>query len=119
MVEQTDRHHSDTQYGISPLLMGLRVVHGAHAGGFSPISIYGVIVNGLVARAELPQGEITLFLGSLVFNLVLGVIVFVLFGGLALLSSERARVSTLGTDDVAAPLPGSSSWCSGLSHRRR
>jgi di/tricarboxylate transporter len=91
------------QYGISPLLMGLLVVHGAQAGGFSPISIYGVIVNGLVARAELPQGEITLFLGSLVFNLVLGVIVFVLFGGLALLSSERARVSTLGTDDSSEP----------------
>ena len=38
------------EYGISPLLMGLLVVHGARAGGFSPISIYGVIVNGLVAR---------------------------------------------------------------------
>jgi di/tricarboxylate transporter len=38
------------QYSINPLLMGLLVVHGAQAGGFSPISIYGVIVNGLVAR---------------------------------------------------------------------
>ncbi len=81
------------QYGISPLLMGLLVVHGAQAGGFSPISIYGVIVNGLVARADLPQGEITLFLGSFVFNLVLGVVVFVLFGGLALMRSRRAQVT--------------------------
>jgi hypothetical protein len=48
------------QYSINPLLMGLLVVHGAQAGGFSPISIYGAIVNGLVARAGLPQGEITL-----------------------------------------------------------
>ncbi len=81
------------QYGISPLLMGLLVVHGAQAGGFSPISIYGVIVNGLVARADLPQDEITLFLGSFVFNLVLGVVVFVLFGGLALMRSRRAQVT--------------------------
>jgi Na+/H+ antiporter NhaD/arsenite permease-like protein len=89
------------QYSISPLLMGLLVVHGAQAGGFSPISIYGVIVNGLVARADLPQGEITLFLGSLVFNLVLGVIVFVLFGGLRLLRRERAQVSELSSNDSA------------------
>jgi Na+/H+ antiporter NhaD/arsenite permease-like protein len=91
------------QYGISPLLMGLLVVHGAQAGGFSPISIYGVIVNGLVARADLPQGEITLFLGSLVFNLVLGVIVFVLFGGLTLLRSGRAQVSAPGSDEASEP----------------
>jgi glutathione S-transferase len=96
MVEQTDRQHSDTQYGISPLLMGLLVVHGAQARGFSPISTYGVIVNGLVVRAEHPQDEITLFLGSLAFNLVLGVMVFVLFGGLALLSSECARPTPRG-----------------------
>ncbi len=37
------------RYGISPLLMGLMVVHGAQAGGFSPISIYGGITNGVVA----------------------------------------------------------------------
>ena len=91
------------QYSINPLLMGLLVVHGAQAGGFSPISIYGVIVNELVARADLPQGEITLFLGSLVFNLVLALIVFVLFGGLALLRSERARVLTTGTSESSEP----------------
>lgn len=50
------------RYGISQLLVGLMVVHGAQAGGFSPISIYGVIVNGVVARADLPSSEITLFL---------------------------------------------------------
>jgi di/tricarboxylate transporter len=36
------------RYQISPLLMGLMVVHGAQAGGFSPISIYGGITNGVV-----------------------------------------------------------------------
>lgn len=100
------------QYNISPLLVGLLVVHGAQAGGFSPISIYGVIVNGLVERSELPQGEITLFLGSLVFNVVLGLLVFVLFGGIALLRSERAPVFQ-GDDESpgrdAPPSPNGSS----------
>src|SRR5687767_8356212 len=45
------------QYGISPMLMGLMVIHGAQAGGFSPSSIYGGITNGVVAKAGLPLNE--------------------------------------------------------------
>ena len=33
---------------ISPLMMGMIVVHGAQAGGFSPISIYGTITNSVM-----------------------------------------------------------------------
>lgn len=80
------------QYQISPLLMGAMVVHGAQAGGFSPISIYGTIVNGIVARENLPGNEIVLFLASLVANLVIAVIVFVVCGGLKLTPAvERGR----------------------------
>ncbi|MGW6272096.1 SLC13 family permease [Streptomyces sp. NPDC055060] len=72
------------RYGISPLLMGAMVVHGAQGGGFSPISIYGSIVNGIVEREDLPGNELVLFLASLVVNLIIAGIVFVLFGGLKL-----------------------------------
>ncbi|WP_405791861.1 SLC13 family permease [Streptomyces sp. NBC_01506] len=72
------------RYGISPLLMGALVVHGAQAGGFSPISIYGSIVNGVVERENLPGNELVLFLASLVVNLIIAAVVFVLFGGLKL-----------------------------------
>ncbi|MEU9349726.1 SLC13 family permease [Streptomyces griseoloalbus] len=72
------------QYRISPLLMGAMVVHGAQAGGFSPISIYGSIVNGIVEREKLPGSEITLFLASLLVNLVIAAVVFVVCGGLKL-----------------------------------
>ncbi|MFD7089844.1 SLC13 family permease [Streptomyces sp. NPDC059892] len=78
------------RYGISPLLMGAMVVHGAQGGGFSPISIYGSIVNGIVERENLPGSELTLFLGSLAANLVIAGIVFVLFGGLKL-SGKRGE----------------------------
>ncbi|MEU0069897.1 SLC13 family permease [Streptomyces sp. NPDC006332] len=73
-----------TRYRISPLLMGTMVVHGAQAGGFSPISIYGTIVNGIVAREHLPGNELALFLASLFANLVIAAVVFILFGGRAL-----------------------------------
>ncbi|GGU50708.1 SLC13 family permease [Lentzea flava] len=72
------------KYRISPLLMGVMVVHGAQAGGFSPISIYGTIVNGIVAKEGLPGNEIVLFLASLVMNLAISVVVFVVCGGMKL-----------------------------------
>ncbi|MFJ8750343.1 SLC13 family permease [Streptomyces sp. NPDC102441] len=86
------------RYGISPLLMGAMVVHGAQGGGFSPISIYGSIVNGIVERENLPGNEIALFLASLVANLLIAAVVFVLFGGLKL-----ARHRTAESDE---DLPG-------------
>ena len=43
------------QFKINPLLMGVLVVHGAQAGGFSPISVYGTIVNDALADTELAQ----------------------------------------------------------------
>ncbi len=42
------------QYQISPLLMGLMVIHGAQAGGFSPISIYGASPTGSSSAPGFP-----------------------------------------------------------------
>ncbi|HWM74419.1 MAG TPA: SLC13 family permease [Nocardioides sp.] len=69
------------RYGISPLMMGMLVVHGAQAGGFSPISIYGSITNSVMSDAGLPNSEITIFLASVVVNSILAVILFVVLGG--------------------------------------
>lgn len=85
------------RYAISPLLMGAMVVHGAQGGGFSPISIYGTIVNGIVEKENLPGNEIALFLASLFVNLAIAAVVFVLFGGLKLsrgsVAAENAETS--------------------------
>jgi di/tricarboxylate transporter len=90
------------RYRISPLLMGVMVVHGAQAGGFSPISIYGTIVNGIVAKEGLPGNEVVLFLASLVVNLLIAVVVFVVLGGMKLARQSvdtPALVRTGGGDD--------------------
>jgi len=73
------------RFRINPLLMGVMVVHGAQAGGFSPISIYGTITNGVVENAGLPGSPLTLFLASLLFNLGVAVVGFLLFGGVGLM----------------------------------
>jgi len=78
------------RYKISPLLMGLMVIHGAQAGGFSPISIYGGITNGVVAKAGLPLSEMTTFLASLAVNFSVAVLLFFLLGGRSLLQARSA-----------------------------
>jgi di/tricarboxylate transporter len=92
------------QYHISPLLMGLMVIHGAQAGGFSPISIYGGITNGVVEEAGLPLNEIATFLASLFVNLAVAVLLYMVLGGRDLLR-RRAEV-TEGPVGAAAESPG-------------
>jgi di/tricarboxylate transporter len=87
------------RFGINPLLMGLMVINGATAGGFSPISIFGSITNGVVQRNNLDGSPIFLFLASLVFNIILGVITFALFGGRNLLGQRAHEVEA----EEAAP----------------
>lgn len=70
------------QYRINPVLMGLMVIHGAQGGSFSPVSIFGGITNQIVASSGLPYAPFTLFIASLLFNLGIAMVVFVVFGGL-------------------------------------
>ncbi|WP_188987236.1 SLC13 family permease [Saccharopolyspora thermophila] len=84
------------QYRINPLLMGAMVVHGTQAGGFSPISIYGTIVNGVVARSGLPSNPVVLFLGSFAVNAVIAAVVFVVLGGLKLVRAEARQPALVG-----------------------
>lgn len=76
------------QYGISPLLMGLLVIHGAQGGGFSPISIYGGITNRVVSAAGLPVNEIATMMASFSINLAVSILLFVWMGGLRLMRQK-------------------------------
>ena len=78
------------RYRISPLLMGLMVIHGAQAGGFSPMSVYGGITNQVVQRAALPGNDMHLFLASLGFNFLVAVAIFFVFGGHRLLGQQAS-----------------------------
>ena len=76
------------RYKINVLLMGMMVIHGAQAGGFSPISVYGVTVNSITADAGLVDSPLALFLGSLLFNAAIGVLLFVFLGGRSLIGQH-------------------------------
>ncbi|MGH3740531.1 MAG: SLC13 family permease, partial [Micromonosporaceae bacterium] len=95
------KHH------ISPLLMGALVVTGAQAGGFSPISVYGAIVNDVLANEKVPGNEITLFLASLLVNSAVAAVMYLVCGGLRLRRAEPAI--------AGAPQPSPASAADGSS----
>jgi Na+/H+ antiporter NhaD/arsenite permease-like protein len=93
------------RHGINPLLMGMMVVHGAQGGGFSPISVYGVTVNTIVADEGLPSSSIAVFLGSLFFNLAIALVLFFVLGGRKLIG-RRVLVAVEEAAEVRAGAGG-------------
>ncbi|HQR52022.1 MAG TPA: SLC13 family permease [Burkholderiales bacterium] len=85
------------KYKISPMLMGLFVVHGAQGGGFSPISIYGGITNRIVEKAGLPLNELATMFASLGVNFAVALLLFFAMGGRKLLSQ---KVTTIPVPDL-------------------
>lgn len=80
------------KHKINPLMMGMMVIHGAQAGGFSPIAVYGVTVNGIIAKTDLAASPMAIFLASFFFNLVIALVLFIVLGGNKLLSSKTGRL---------------------------
>lgn len=80
------------KHKINPLMMGMMVIHGAQAGGFSPIAVYGVTVNGIIAKTELAASPMAIFLASFFFNLVIALVLFIVLGGNKLLSSKTGQL---------------------------
>ncbi|ORB30519.1 SLC13 family permease [Mycolicibacterium parafortuitum] len=93
------------RYKINALLMGMMVIHGAQAGGFSPISIYGVTVNNIAEKAGLVNSPLTLFLGSLFFNAGIGILLFAFLGGRKLLGRTTRDHVDDEADGGSGPTP--------------
>lgn len=81
------------KYKINPLMMGMLIVHGAQAGGFSPIAVYGVIVNGLIAETGFAFSPTALFLSSFIFNLAISLVLFIVLGGSKLAGSRAGQLA--------------------------
>ncbi|TAP27006.1 SLC13 family permease [Arthrobacter sp. S41] len=81
------------RYKINPLMMGMLVVHGAQAGGFSPIAVYGVIVNGLIDKAGFEFSPTALFLTSFIFNLAIAIVLFLVLGGRKLAGQRAGAIA--------------------------
>jgi di/tricarboxylate transporter len=93
------------KHGINPLMMGLLVIHGAQAGGFSPISIYGGITNKIVQQAGLPLSPLTTAFASFGVNFAVALLLFILFGGFRLMRPAKATPGYAGAGLAMAAFP--------------
>ncbi|MEU7484618.1 SLC13 family permease [Streptomyces sp. NPDC042319] len=66
------------RYRINPLVAGMMVISGGHAGAFSPLAVSGALVLGLVDDTTLHVSPVTLFTASFVINLLLSLLTYVL-----------------------------------------
>ncbi|MCG2623084.1 C4-dicarboxylate ABC transporter [Arthrobacter sp. I2-34] len=76
---------------IHPVLMGAFIINGAHAGGFSPLSVAGVLVHDIALKNGFPISQGALFTASFVLNLILSVLTIVLFALLGRLRDNHAN----------------------------
>lgn len=84
-------------HGFSPLMMGLLVVHGAQAGSFSPISIYGGITAKVMATSGIAADAQYLFLASAAFNAAIALLVWAFF-------ARREAATGVGHDGHLEPV---------------
>src|SRR5574337_305986 len=66
------------RYRVSPLLVGLSIINGTNAGGFSPIAVYYSIVNGVLQTIKISVDPSQLFLWTFVANVVLNAAAFMI-----------------------------------------
>jgi di/tricarboxylate transporter len=112
------------RYKINPLMMGMMVVHGALGGAFTPISVYGSFVNGLVSDSGLDNSPIMLTVAPLAFNAAIGALVFFLLGGSKLLSArthhhvddESIAGEAVSASAVTSGGPGSAGTATARGH---
>ena len=77
-------------YKIHPLMMAMMIHLGIVIGGFSPLSLFGIIVNGVLVSEGVPFSPVKMYLNIAIFILILSVFIFILLGGLKLFKQKLA-----------------------------
>ncbi|PQP22532.1 SLC13 family permease [Rhodococcus opacus] len=98
---------------INPLLMGMAINHGALGCAFSPITIYGAFVNGLIKSAGYEANPLLLFIVPFALNTLFLAVLFAIYGRDLIheLPEDRDEITGTGASSGAPtrphPSPGS------------
>lgn len=79
-------------YAISPMLVGVFVVHGVLAGSFSPIATFGLVTDGVLGDLGIPSNPTQLFAAHVMVHAIVCCAAFLLFGGLKLVRAGSMSV---------------------------
>ncbi|WAP59742.1 SLC13 family permease [Streptomyces sp. S465] len=90
------------RYKINPLVAGMMVISGGHAGAFSPLAVSGALVLGLVDDTKLHVAPATLFAASFAINLLLSALTYVFLAKRPAPFAENAQEETDGEAPVAS-----------------
>jgi len=80
------------QYNINPIMMVIVMQSGIVAGSFSPLNVFGIIVNGSLAAENIPMSPISLYVAILLFNAFIALGVYTAFGGIKLIRNSEKLV---------------------------
>jgi len=86
---------------IDPMLMAVVTIMGALAGGFSPISVWGQLLQTIGLKLHYDVPGYSLFALEFALNTTLAIVGFFVYGGWALM--RRGKVAPIGTSDAATP----------------
>lgn len=89
---------------INQFMTGLLVVHGALAGAFSPISVYGIFINDYLEKNGLTPTPLSLFLAPLLFNLAFAFVVYLVLRRRPGLRAEADDHATAAEDEAQVRL---------------
>ncbi|WAM11782.1 SLC13 family permease [Rhodococcus sp. JS3073] len=92
---------------INPLLMGMAINHGALGCAFSPITIYGAFVNGLIKSAGYEANPLLLFIVPFALNTLFLAVLFAIYGRDLIheLPEDRDEITGAGAAAPTRPYP--------------
>lgn len=95
------------RHRINPLLVGLSIINGTNAGGFSPISVYYTIVAGGFEQAGVQMAPLPIFVATFLFNLALNAAAVTILGGWRHKVATPTAMATVGggSGGAGAELP--------------
>ncbi|WP_329437541.1 SLC13 family permease [Streptomyces sp. NBC_01280] len=86
------------RHTINPLMTGMMVISGAHAGAFSPVAVSGALVLGMVDDTDLSVAPATLFFASFAVNLLLSLLTFAALRRRTMAADSSAQPEQEATD---------------------
>ncbi|OES44733.1 SLC13 family permease [Domibacillus iocasae] len=91
---------------ISPLMMSVMIIMGMQAGSFSPLNVFGIIVNGGMQARDLEHSPALLLVNCFIYFGLVAMIAYFMFGGHRYLSNRPTTLGIVGSSVEALDANG-------------